>query len=67
MKGIWLALSNVYLKAPESINEWLNIANEFEENWNFPNCLGATDGKHVAMNVQRMQAPHFTIIRTFTV
>ena len=21
-EGIWLALSNVYLKAPESINEW---------------------------------------------
>ena len=35
-EGICPALSNVYLKAPESINEWLNIANEFEENLEFP-------------------------------
>lgn len=26
---------------------WLNVANEFFEKWNMPNCLGAVDGKHV--------------------
>lgn len=27
--------------------EWLEIANQFYAKWNFPNCLGAIDGKHI--------------------
>lgn len=27
----------------------LEISNEFNAKWNFPNCLGAIDGKHVAL------------------
>lgn len=26
---------------------WINVANEYFEKWNMPNCLGAVDGKHV--------------------
>lgn len=26
---------------------WLNIADSYHENWNFPHCLGSIDGKHV--------------------
>lgn len=32
--------------------EWKNIAKRFEELWNFPNCCGAIDGKHI-----RIEAP----------
>jgi len=32
--------------------QWLYIAQQFEENWNFPHCLGAIDGKHC-----NLQAP----------
>ena len=35
-----------YLKVPSSEQEQLQIAKQFEEKWNFPNCLGAINGKH---------------------
>ena len=28
-------------------NKYENIAMEFQEIWNMPNCLGALDGKHI--------------------
>ena len=45
--GIWNALSDVYLKCPSSSSDWEGIANEMFEEWNFPHCIGALDGKHV--------------------
>ena len=38
-----------YIKSPSSPTEWERIAAEFENRWNFPNVLGAIDGKHVVM------------------
>lgn len=32
---------------PENVSDWKIIAKDFKEKWNFPNCLGAVDGKHV--------------------
>lgn len=32
---------------PETEAEWLVIARGFEERWQFPNCLGSIDGKHI--------------------
>lgn len=29
--------------------QWLDVANEFNAKWNFPNCCGAIDGKHIAI------------------
>ncbi|XP_074039919.1 uncharacterized protein [Leptinotarsa decemlineata] len=38
-----------YVKMPSSPEEWLLVAEQYEELWNFPNCLGAMDGKHIAL------------------
>ena len=35
---------------PKSRAHWENIANDFERRWQFPNCIGALDGKHIIMN-----------------
>ena len=46
-KVYWDVLQPSYLKAPSSSDEWENLSNEFENEWKFPNCIGAIDGKHV--------------------
>ncbi len=38
-----------YLNIPRNAEEWKQVANAFESKWNFPNCLGAMDGKHVVI------------------
>ncbi|KDR20167.1 Putative nuclease HARBI1, partial [Zootermopsis nevadensis] len=48
-KAIYKALKQEYLKFPTSSQEWQKIATDFESMWNFPNCGGCLDGKHVAI------------------
>lgn len=40
-------LKDTYLKFPSSEEEWSAVASEFGTRWNFYNCIGAMDGKHV--------------------
>lgn len=44
--SIWKHLSSECLPDP-SKNQWLEIARGFAQHANFPNCLGAVDGKHI--------------------
>lgn len=44
---------------PESVDEWKQISAKFEDIWNFPNCVGAIDGKHVVLQAPINSASDF--------
>jgi len=46
--AIWMALMPTVLPKPTAAT-WTRIATDFEDKWNFPNCIGAIDGKHVVV------------------
>nr|CAI5868073.1 unnamed protein product [Callosobruchus analis] len=47
-RAIIVVLKNKYCKQfPKSEAEWIQIGSDFNERWQFPNCLGAVDGKHI--------------------
>lgn len=50
-KAIWDCLSKEVLPYPLKMMDWLNIAQQFEEKWQFNHCIGAIDGKHVVIQV----------------
>ncbi len=41
------------IAAPTTEAEWLQIADVFSSRWNFHNCLGAMDSKHIAIKCPR--------------
>ncbi|XP_064469243.1 uncharacterized protein LOC135383875 [Ornithodoros turicata] len=45
-KVLWSTLQPLVMKPPTK-SEWEEIALGYAHTWNFPNCLGAVDGKHV--------------------
>lgn len=44
-----------FCKVPNTTTEWLEIARQFEDHWNYPNCLGALDGKHILIKAQSQE------------
>ncbi|XP_061610234.1 uncharacterized protein LOC133468394 [Phyllopteryx taeniolatus] len=47
-REIWNHLKEEFLPVPKAA-DWREIARGFRERWDFPNCLGALDGKHVVI------------------
>lgn len=48
-QAIHSILGAQYMPTPSNRAEWSRIAEEFERKWQFPNCIGAIDGKHVVI------------------
>ena len=46
--AIWDVLQPLEMAQPTE-QDWQRIEKEFYELWNFPNCLGTADGKHVVI------------------
>ena len=38
-----------FIRFPTTSEEWESLADGFEKRWQFPNCFGAVDGKHIAI------------------
>ena len=56
-----------YLKNPSTPEEWKSIFKDFEKFWNFPNCIGAIDGKHVLMQAPANSgSAYFNYKKTFS-
>lgn len=54
------------LQLPETENEWLAVAKEFEENWNFPHAIGAMDSKHVCLQAPLNSGTEFYNYKHFS-
>ncbi|CAH2003188.1 unnamed protein product [Acanthoscelides obtectus] len=46
-RAIYESFKDEYMKFPTSKEEWIDIARGFENKWQFINCGGALDGKHI--------------------
>ena len=46
--AIWDTMVEEFMPVPKS-NDWKAIAAVFGEKWHFPHCVGAIDGKHIAI------------------
>lgn len=51
--AIFTVLKDEYMKVPSTQEEWAEIASLFEKLWNFPNCFGAVDGKHITITAPK--------------
>ena len=55
--AIWDQLKEAgHIRTPSTESAWGKIARDFEDRWNFPNMVGAIDGKHVQMFAPAGQA-----------
>ena len=63
---IWKTLSDTYVRAPSSEIDWLTISDGFLEDWNMVHCIGAIDGKHIALRCPKNGGPLYYNYKGFS-
>ncbi|KAK3912335.1 Protein ANTAGONIST OF LIKE HETEROCHROMATIN PROTEIN 1 [Frankliniella fusca] len=66
-EALWNALKQDVLSLP-TVEECKKIGDDFGERWDFPNCLGAIDGKHVVVQCfSRTGSQFYNYKNTFSI
>ena len=52
--AIYSVLKETYLSSPKTKEDWLRIAQEFEDKWNMPHTVGCIDVKHVRIECPKL-------------
>nr|CAI5856878.1 unnamed protein product [Callosobruchus analis] len=47
-KTLWDSLQGIHMPVP-TVRDFENVAAQYFNKWNFPNCLGSIDGKHIKL------------------
>lgn len=58
-EALYETLQPTYLKTPTTEKEWLEVARAFEARWNFPNGIGAIDGKRITLQQPYNAGSHY--------
>lgn len=62
-RALWQVLQPTFLPEPDE-QRWLEIAKDFFDKWQFPNCVGALDGKHIRIQAPPNSGSQFWITRS---
>ena len=51
--------SETHMRCPKTPEQWKQVSQRFSTLWNFHNCLGAIDGKHIAIRKPKQSRTYY--------
>ena len=58
-EAIYQTMAPEYFKTPNNEEEWKKISEKFDSRWNFPNGIGAIDGKRINIQQPNNAGSHY--------